>query len=77
MLDEILSTAFGEIIMRPIGKIIDFILSRIGAAILWLLRFGSRPYKQFLNQDDYGLVPHAIGFVFVFVVFVLIMFCIN
>lgn len=77
MLDEILSTAFGEVIMRPVGKIIGFILSRIGAVIMWLLRFGTRPYKKYLNENDYGLVPHAIGFTFLFGVFILILFYIN
>lgn len=77
MLDEILSTAFGEVIMRPVGKIIGFILSRIGASILWLLRFGTRPYKKYLNEYKYGFIPHVIGFSFLFGIFLLIMFYVN
>ena len=77
MLDEILSTAFGELILRPVGKIIGITFSRIGAAIMWLLRFGTRPYKKYLNEDEYGLVPYTIGFAFLFGIFFLIMLYVN
>ena len=60
-----------------LGNIIGFTLSRIGAAFLWLLRFGDRPYKTYLNEEEYGFVPHAIGFSFLFGVFLLIMFYTN
>jgi len=69
MLDEIV----GEFILIPIGKVIGFILKSIGASILYLLRFGTRPYKQFLNVDVYGIIPHTIGFIFLIALFFLFM----
>lgn len=64
MFDDILGGIVGEFILIPFGKVTGFILKSIGASILFLLRFGTRPYKQFLNEDIYGFVPHIIGFVF-------------
>jgi len=73
MLDEILGSVIGEFILIPIGKVIGFILKSIGASILYLLRFGTRPYQQFLKEDVYGLIPHTIGFVFLFASYILFM----